>query len=181
MVKKHDNVVIIKSKHIDSIEFVDGSVMATKGQPVDIQPRIDIGNGVVTIVLGSGRKKSGPVAQKFISLSGEGNMFAPQGGRGGKPKELNFMFSVRITLKDGSVHDVHLGQGSNGPRNNWWMGSPSLLSIKEVTGTSMKTSVGKAYDKLGPSLPEPFDQIHSFLGKLFSKDLFEAVNMFEIK
>lgn len=170
--KMHSNVLIIKG--VSSIAWT-GETHVTHGQPYVEAPRINLKGGVATIVFDSGRKKSKPVADGFNNASRI--KFASQGGSGGAPKELNFYFGLNLEFSDGSKRKIHAGQGSNAGRNNWWIGHDTDMRVK---GLSMRTEIGGAYDKIGKQLPEPFNHVASFLGGLFSKDLFNAVNLFEV-
>lgn len=169
--KQHSNVLILSG--VKSASW-GGITKVTDGQSFVEKPRISVKNGVATIVFDSGRKKSKPVADAFNEASK--TKFASQGGSGGAPKELNFFFDLDVELVGGGKHRIYAGQGSNAGRNNWWIGHDGL----SVKGLSMRTAIGSAYDKVGKELPDPFNHVAGFLGKLFSKDLFNAVNMFEL-
>jgi hypothetical protein len=45
-----------------------------------------------------------------------------------KPSELNFAFSVNMTI-DGAAYTVYLGQGNYLLTNNWWFGSNDLFAL----------------------------------------------------
>lgn len=184
MVTKHQNEVLLDSEHIKSATYIPNSFMATKGQPADSAPKIKMEGGSVAIVMGSGRKKSKPVAQRFIELSGDW-MFAPLGGQDGKPKELNFMFGLDIVFNDGSTTKIYLGQGSTGSfRNNWWIGSPDLKIANPakllnyiVSGTDLKTDIGEMVDSI--EVPPKYKAIADFF-EMPIKHFTQKVNVFKI-
>lgn len=141
MVKKHKNLVIVQAP-FKSVEAVKGSAVVTKGQPYDEDIGYELSDdGILVIAFTSGRKKSKPVAQEFISRSGgNGHTFAPYGGGIKPPKELNFAFQFSVEWEDGSSGVLNFGQGSTAFRNNWHLGStqmepehPSLLTTPNGT------------------------------------------------
>lgn len=185
-----DNVVILNSDLIKSVSIIEDSATVTENQPFDFPPQVSVDKGVVTILFKSGRKKSKPVADKFSEvIGGMGHAFAPQGGDGGLPKELNFMFGINITWKNGKKSKVYLGQGNNFLRNNWWIGSADLkgqeitsgdLSMK-VSGLSVEDDIGESYKKISDNIPEKYRSVVDLIGKPLFKEIFGAVNVFTIK
>ena|SRR5690554_6360114 len=186
MVTKHRNEVILDSELILSAEYISGTAIATKGQPIDPQPEIKVTDGSAAIVMASGRKKSLPIAKRFIELSGgNGHMFAPLGGQEGAPKELNFMFGLSLEFKDGAQTTISLGQGSTkSMRNDWWIGSPDLevanpasLLKYTVSGTDLKTDLGDMIDSV--KIPPKYKVIADFL-QMPIKHMTQKVNVFKI-
>lgn len=186
MVIKHKNEVLIDSEHIKSVEYIPNTVMATRGQPIDLEPTIKVSEGLVAIIMNSGRKRTEPVARRFIELSGgKGHMFSPLGGEAGYPKGLNFMFGLHLEFNDGKESTIYLGQGGTKTlRNPWWIGSPDLeianpakLLGYTVSGTDLKTELGDTIDSI--QVPPKYKVIADFLQVPF-KHLTQKVNIFKI-
>jgi len=116
------------SKTIESITCVPNSLVITAGQPSKTPPSIEVKDHVFKITLEAARKKTAPVADSFNSASGgRSKEYAPSGGGGSTPKELNFYFAVTIQFAGGSA-TVYLGQGSYSLTNNWWIGGSPIFS-----------------------------------------------------
>lgn len=186
MVIKHKNEVLIESDLIKTATYIPDTVMVTKGQPVDPVPIIKVIDGSVIVILNSGRKRTAPVAKKFIELSGgKGHMFTPLGGEAGFPKELNFMFGLHLEFNDGRESDIYLGQGGTKTlRNPWWIGSPDLSIANPaklldfiVSDTDLKTELGDAIDSI--QVPPKYKVIADFL-QIPIKHLTKKVNIFKI-
>jgi phospholipase C len=132
-VSSHENKITIDdsaSKTIKSITYVNGSLQITAGQPSSVPPAIPTPkNNVWEITLQAGRKKSAPVANSFNSVcGGKSKEYAPSGGGGGTPDELNFYFAVTIGFTTGGSATIYLGQGNYGTTNNWWIGGSPIFS-----------------------------------------------------
>ncbi|HEX4632128.1 MAG TPA: alkaline phosphatase family protein [Chthoniobacterales bacterium] len=130
----HSNTVSIDdkaSKTIKLITYVDGSLQISSGQPSKVPPSIKSNNNVWEITLEAGRHKTSAVADAYNSLcGGNGKEYAPSGGGGGTPKELNFFFGVVLHFQNGGSATIYLGQGSYGiiVTNNWWIGGGPIFS-----------------------------------------------------
>lgn len=179
-----DNAVILKSSKIASVKPLPGTYRVTKGQPVGGEPTVVTEDGLTTILFKSGRKKSAEVAEQFHETGG---MFAPHGGAGGRPKELNFFFGIQVTWTDGSTSDLYLGQGSTGVRNNWWLGGPGVETGRYtkpggtpmvVSGLSIEEDIGKSYKQIRDSVPEQYRSVVDLIGLPLFQSLFGAVNVF---
>lgn len=127
MTTQHDNYAYIEGEDIQSISYLPNTAMVSDGQPMETPPEIRSEGNQFIIILKAGRKKKDKVAEKFIGNSGgSGHMFSPFALKDKQPKELNFLFGLKIHWKNGETVDVYLGQGSTVSRNNWWMGSKSI-------------------------------------------------------
>lgn len=123
-------------------------------------------------------------------LGGNGHAYAPHGGSGGLPKELNFTFSIVVKWKSGETSTLVLGQGSTIlQRNNWWIGSEDIKDqqIKidgkpyNITGTSIKNDLEKSFDDIADRVPPKYQPVLDLIGKPLFKELFGAVNVFCIE
>jgi len=129
------NVLTItdKSASITSMTYVNGSAVVTNGQKYSTPPSIQKSGNQFTLTFMSDRKKSSPVASAFNTASGgSAHEYAASGG-GGTPDELNFFFTVQITVatsKGSGTTLLNIGQGSYGTTNNWWLGGSGLNSSK---------------------------------------------------
>lgn len=186
MVTKHRNEVLLDSELIKSATYIPDTAIATRGQPLDNEPEIKVSGGSVAIVMASGRKRSAPIAKRFIELSGGvGHMFSPFGGEAGYPKELNFMFGLHLEFMDGRKTIIYLGQGGTKTlRNPWWIGSPDLEIANParllgfiVAGSDLKTELGDAIDSI--EVPPKYEVIANFF-KMSFKSLTQKVNVFKI-
>ena len=130
MTSSHTNNVILQSDDIQSIIYIDGTFVITDGQPYDSGPTPkNLGKGQWEITVNCGRKKSDPVADKFNGLCGGAlHEYAPQGGGGGTPDQLNFMFGVQVTFANATPITLYLAQGSNSSHNNWWIGGQNVVN-----------------------------------------------------
>lgn len=186
-----DNVVIINCDEIESVEYVQGSQVVTKGQPVSENVKVSTVDGVTTILFRAGRKKSKPVADTFAArIGGNGHAYAPHGGSGGLPKELNFTFTIVVKWKNGNTSTIELGQGSTIlQRNNWWIGSTEIKDQQieingksyVITGTSVKNDLEKSFDDIADNVPPKYQPVVDLVGKPLFKELFGAVNVFCIE
>lgn len=175
--KIRENTVFIISDAIKDVEYIPKSLIATKGQPIEEPIKVDIRDGIVTIVVNSGRKKSKPIAESFKRLSTAFKM-TTQGGSDGAPHELNFMFSVKLKLKNKKTITVHLGQGSRmGIRNNWWIGSAQDIKPLTITPSSLNN---EGFSLKG-IIPAKWDGVLSLVNEVLLKDLTQEVNVFKIE
>jgi len=164
MPTKHSNVVTIRDQEnaIATISYIPNSLVISAGQPYDVPPAIKVvGNGVTEITLQAGRHKTAPVAQAFNNLSGgKGKAYAPSGGGGGTPDELNFMFGVTVAFRVGGTTTLYIGQGSYGfiiNRNNWWIGGATI------------------FNTVKPQLE------YTYLNKIYTFDMSGDTNTFSLK
>lgn len=132
------NTVKISSPQIsiDSITYIDNSLVITAGEDSSPPPTFSQDGDTWTITLQANRKGSEDVADKFSGkVGGASHEYAPDGGGTGKtPGQLNFYFGVTINfkLKGGTVPvNVYLAQGSYNLTNNWWIGANGVVN----TGT----------------------------------------------
>lgn len=177
MVKIRENTVILLSDSIVDAEYVKGSLVATKGQPTKEPITVNVHDGVVTILVHSGRKKSKAVAQEFVFKS-RGEMVATQGGESGHPDELNFTFSIDLKFKDGRKIRAQLGQGSRMlVRNNWWFGTKDKINVVPSSLKGEGINVGEFINGI---VPAKFSGLVDTLNETILKDLTQEVNVFKI-
>lgn len=128
----HDNTVKLTGSMIQAISYIQGSLVITTGQPSSPPPSITQTGADWKITLKCGRKKSKSVATSFIDTTGGSvHEYAPEGGGGGSPDELNFYYGVKVTIMSGSTPvttTLYLAQGSHGSTNNWWIGGNSIIN-----------------------------------------------------
>jgi phospholipase C len=127
----HSNTVTLDdvAKTISSISYLPGSLQISSGQPSKVPPSISVKNNVWQITLEAGRHKTSAVANAFNSIcGGKPKEYAPSGGEGGTPKELNFFLGVTLSFTNGGSATIYLGQGSYGVTNNWWIGGAPIFS-----------------------------------------------------
>lgn len=180
MVKIRENLAFIISDEIQAIKYVPGSLIATKGQPTEEPVIVDLTEGIVTLQIMSGRKKSRPVANEFKKSSSSFRL-TTQGGSDGAPEELNFMFSLKAILKDGREVLLHLGQGSRmGVRNNWWIGSSDDLSPLNVSPSSLNKEGFDVKEILEGVVPPKWEGLLAIVNEALLKDLIQEVNVFKI-
>lgn len=121
------------AKTITSISYIPGSLQISSGQPSRVPPSVSVKNNVWKITLEAGRHKTAAVATAFNAVcGGKPKEYAPSGGGGGTPDELNFFFGVTIKFVNGGSATIYLGQGSYGlifPTNNWWIGGSPIFSL----------------------------------------------------
>jgi phospholipase C len=120
--------IIDEAGRIQSIAYVPNSLVITDGQPSETPPAIEVSGNTYTITLQAGRKGSEAVAESFnAAAGGDGKEYAPDGGDGGTPDELNFYFAVTINFGQGSA-TAYLGQGHFAATNNWWIGGSPIYT-----------------------------------------------------
>jgi hypothetical protein len=128
----HPNTITLDdtaSKTIKFISYLNNSLQVSAGQPSKVPPAIRVKNNVWEITLQAGRHKTSAVANSFDSLcGGEAKEYAPFGGSGGTPDELNFFFGISITFKNGVSGTIYLAQGSYGATDNWWIGGSPIFT-----------------------------------------------------
>ena len=186
-----ENVVILKAAEIESVTVIPDSAVVSVGQPSDGAPRINHHMDVISVLFKAGRHKTREVAEKFNDVTGgKGHEYAPQGGSGGTPRELNFFFGIRVKWKSGGETVLYLGQGSNGPRNNWWIGAPQIEAgdsaritlpsgqVLKIEGASPEEDLGAPFDILDKFVPDQFKGLADLIGKPLLKELFGQVNLF---
>lgn len=178
MVKIRENTVILLSDEIKEAAYVKGSLLATKGQPTKEPVTVNTHDGVVTILVHSGRKKSKAVAQEFISKAGAQSV-ATQGGESGRPDELNFTFALDLVFKDGRKARVQLGQGNRMlVRNNWWFGTKDKIDAEPSSLKDENIDVGEFINGF---VPPKYSGLVETLNETILKDLVKEVNVFKIK
>lgn len=173
-----ENTVILLADGVSSAEYVDGTLTATNGQPTKEPPVINVHDGVVTILVHSGRKKSKQVAEVFNKHNN--NAIATQGGESGRPDELNFTFAINLKFADGSGQQIWLGQGNRlGVRNNWWISNRSIGN-RTVEPSSLNGEGVDISGLLQGRVPPKFAGLVNTLNKTLIKDLTKDVNVFKI-
>ena len=149
MPTSRSNKVKLKNETIDSINYIDKSLVITSGQPSTTPPKISNSGDTWTIEINCGRKGDSSVAKKFVSAcGGSGHAYCPSSFMDNEPGKLNFYFGVRIGFKLGGTvyyEDIYLGQGHTGARNNWWIGgnnvahdSKAILNIPSMPDGSLE-------------------------------------------
>jgi hypothetical protein len=127
----HANSVGVTCSMIQSMSYIEGSLVITQGQPSSPPPSFTQSGDTWTITLNCGRKSSSSVATSFNNQTGGSvHEYAPSGG-GGTPGNLNFYFGVRITMLVNNTQipvDVYFAQGSYGTTNNWWIGGNTVVN-----------------------------------------------------
>ncbi len=125
------NTVKVTGSMIQSINYIQNSLVITSGQPSSPPPSITQTGADWTITLKCGRKKSEPVATSFnATTGGTVHEYAPDIDSD-SPEELNFYFGVKVTMLSGGTSattTLYLGQGSHGGTNNWWIGGNSIVN-----------------------------------------------------
>ncbi len=136
------NVVTItdQSKLISNISYVKDSLEIPPSQPSQ-DPTVEVASSTPTetvfkITLEAGRENSTPIAADFNNAcGGQDHEYAPSGGEGGTPRQLNFFFSVHLefTLPNQQPKKVliNLGQGHFFDTNNWWVGGKSVTKAEQ--------------------------------------------------
>jgi phospholipase C len=185
----HSNTITIDdraSKTIQSITYVANSLVITDGQPSVTPPTIEAKDNVFKITLEAGRKKSRAVADSFKSASGGSSKeYAPSGGGGGTPRELNFYFSVTFQFADGYA-TVYLAQGHYFLTNNWWIGGSPILSedtprLEYRSGVNIVTnSISGSHDEFAFKQTDvrPFSKITNVFVLMLENHSFD--NMFAL-
>src|SRR5690606_2047012 len=104
----------------------------------------------------------------------------------------NFFFGIRVKWKSGGETVLYLGQGSNGPRNNWWIGAPQIEAgdsaritlpsgqVLKIEGASPEEDLGAPFDIVDKVVPDQFRGPADIIGKSLLKDLFGQVNLFRL-
>lgn len=136
------NTVTITSSLIESISYIDNSLVITQGESSSPPPSIVQDASKWIITLQADRSGSENVADTFNTrVGGASHEYAPTGGGTGKmPDKLNFYFGITITFNIGGTRvstDVYLAQGHYLLTNNWWMGAGALVNI----GTPMLLAI----------------------------------------
>lgn len=184
-----DNVVVVKAPKFKSVRVIEGSLVATDGQPIDQRIACDFTGDLATFHVRSGRKKSKPIADKFMSASGsKDSVVTTHWGFSGEPEKLNFMFSVEVELEDNTKTVLHLAQGSTGVRNNWWIGGEDIRGGQlqaggqqlKVEPCAIKDEAGTVIELAGAKVPAQFKVVFDFVGKTLFKELLKDVNVFKI-
>ena len=128
------NTVTITSPLIESIRYINNSLVITTGESSSPPPSIvqDASRWIIT--LEADRGGSEDVADSFNTrVGGANHSFAGSGGGTGKmPDKLNFYFGVTVTFNIGGTRidtNLYLGQGHYLLTNNWWMGSGAIVNI----------------------------------------------------
>lgn len=121
MTSSHSNKVEIKNSEIESIQYLDDSLVIISGQPSSPPPIISKSGDTWTIDLQCGRKGSSSVASQFTqTCGGVGHVFSPTASDS-SPGDLNFYFGIRVGFQlSGETYYVqfYLGQGHRALRNN---------------------------------------------------------------
>ena len=128
------NDVTITSSLIQTITYIENSLVITEGEDSTPPPRIEQNASKWKITLAADRKGSNAVANSFNTrVGGSSHEYAPDGGGTGKmPDSLNFFFGVTITWSIGGSRvntDVYLAQGNFNVTNNWWIGANSVVNV----------------------------------------------------
>jgi hypothetical protein len=128
------NTVTLTSSLIQSITYIENSLVVTEGEDSTPPPKIEQDAAKWKITLAADRKGSGAVANSFNTrVGGSSHEYAPDGGGTGKmPDSLNFFFGVTITWNSGGTRvstDVYLAQGSFNVTNNWWIGANAVVNV----------------------------------------------------
>lgn len=132
------NKVTLQGKSIGNVSYIPGSLYVTNGEPIDEYPTVVYQNNKWEISLICGRKGSSVTADKFnqgITAGGNYHEYAPDGGKTGIPKELNFFFQIELTIKMAGGNSeysykpkVWLAQGHYMTTNNWWIGGNNIIN-----------------------------------------------------
>ncbi|WFN37894.1 hypothetical protein L1994_05795 [Methanomicrobium antiquum] len=133
MSKSQENIVEIKCSAIQSIKFIENSLVITPEQPNSLPPDISNSGDIWTIDLNCGRKGDKSVAEKFTNISGGGaHVFSPNSTKDENPSQLNFYFGILVEFNlEGKKYmmNLYLGQGHQ-VRNNWWIGGNFVFQGK---------------------------------------------------
>lgn len=125
MTSSHHNKVEIKADAIQSITYIDNSLVITSGQPSSPPPSVNHSCSTWTIDMECGRKGNSSVAGQFTNISGGvGHVFSPTAFSDESPADLNFYFGVKVGIQtEGTTNYVtlYLAQGHRAMRNNWWI------------------------------------------------------------
>lgn len=150
------NKVVIESNDIDTIKYVDQSLVITEGESSSPPPSVLQSGSTWEITLDCGRKGSADVAQEFVKSCGEGHVFSPGAMSDTKPQELNFYFENTIRFKINGQEtstNIYFGQGHRATRNNWWIGGSNVLYLSGkaylVLVSSQNNEILKVYEISG--------------------------------
>jgi hypothetical protein len=132
----HSNTVEVTCSLIQSMSYIEGSLVITSGQPSSPPPSFSQSGDDWKITLKCGRKESESVATRFNTTTGGSiHEYAPFIGHGGhSPNKLNFYFGVRITMLSGATQisaDLYFAQGSQNLTNYWWIGGNGVVNEGE--------------------------------------------------
>jgi hypothetical protein len=99
------------------------------------------------------------VANSFnATTGGKVHEYAPDGGSGGTPKELNFYFGVVVEFSGfpgGPVSTtLYLAQGHYSTTNNWWIGGNTVLNVDKPLLLAISNNIVQQLFKLGGSTSE---------------------------
>jgi phospholipase C len=126
-----------KSNTLVGINYINNSLVITKGQPSQQPATIAQSGNTFTITMNAGRSKSSSVADAYNKVcGGSKNEYAGYHG-GGTPGRLNFYFAVQMKFQMAgsvAVATVYLGQGNINSKNNWWIGG-SIVNSSGKTPT----------------------------------------------
>lgn len=150
------NTVTLNSSQIKSVNYVNNSLVVTEGQKSSPPPTISQTGSQWNITIDVDRKNSAQVASAFNeSTGGRYNEYAPDGGSGGTPNELNFFFAVDVTFQVNSSQQVqtrlYLAQGHYSTTNNWWIGGNAILNAGTPTLLLLSGSTVLQRQKMGGS------------------------------
>ena len=125
------------SNTLVNIEYIEGSLVVTSGQPFAPSPTISQSGSEWTITVMAGRQGSTPVAKGFYGVTGGASHLLPTESYGDtSPSELNFYLGVNLTVEVNATTfrvPVYLGQGHSYVHNNWWFGGAAVTSANVVT------------------------------------------------
>jgi hypothetical protein len=122
------NTVNLTSSLIESVSYVDGSLVITSGEEYKVPPSIT---------------QDGP--KWIIELAPDG------GGTGKQPDKLNFYFAVRVTFNIGGnrvQETIYLAQGHFSLTNNWWIGGNHVVNAGQPEYLVMSDNVIRQIFKL---------------------------------
>ncbi len=118
---------------LTSITYVPNSLVISDGESAKGDPTVTQDGNTFTVSLEAGRQKTTRVADQFNQSSGgRNNEYAPSGGEGGTPDQLNFFFALQFQFEANnttSTVNVYVGQGSFAVTNNWWIGGSSITNF----------------------------------------------------
>lgn len=132
----HSNTVKVYGSMIQSMSYIDGSLVITAGQPSSPPPTVVQSGDEWEITLQCGRKNSKQVAESFNRISGGSAHEFTQATIATSPDELNFYFGMNVVVVSGTTQfpmEFYFGQGSYDTTNDWWMGGSSITSQGPAT------------------------------------------------
>jgi hypothetical protein len=153
------NKVKLVGSNIQSVSYIDNSLVITPGQDSAPPPKISKDGNTWTIDLAADRKNSEGVANSFNEITGgKTHVYAPDGGSGGTPKSLNFYFGVTVEFTGfpgGPVTTtLYLAQGHYGTTNNWWVGGNAVLHVDKPLLLAIANNIVQQIFSLGGSTSE---------------------------